>query len=209
MQVLKTNFTLVKYNTQILFNINTIVGIVLILSTPLVFSLTLLSYKEISFIAELYLPISGIIFLTYIGNIETDHNVYEISYTKPTPHIFIFILRLALLLTIICVFIGGIFYYAKLQESTFPYLEIFLGSIITTLYLGLIGLTIAKITNSVPAGYLISICYLIFEFITRGKYTGDFYALSLLNTSFEEKYNILLLTIIILISNIVIIYKKS
>ncbi|MBS4539022.1 hypothetical protein GOQ27_11155 [Clostridium sp. D2Q-11] len=197
------------YNLKIVFSLNILAAFVLVAVTPFLFSLVRLEYSNIATVGELYLSVIGIILLPNIINIEDIDNIKEVIYIRKTPHIITTILRLAIIIIFMFILISSIILLAKLQQGNFPFWEISLGSFISSLYFGIIGITVVNITKSLPSGYLIPFAYYAFEFSTRGKYTKDFFVFSLLNESFIEKGNLLLIIGGLLIVNLVIIYKRS
>jgi hypothetical protein len=184
-------------------------GIALIIISPALFSFKLLSCQDMAKIGELYIPILGIILFPYIGSIEEEHNIHEIAYVKQTPHIYVFTARMILMLILTAVLVGAAVIYAVLNGGSFPALYTASGILISSVFFGMFGLTVSGITGSLVPGYLASFAYFIFECMTRGKYTGRFFALSLLNNSFMEKYNLLMLIILMAAVNLYIVYRKS
>jgi hypothetical protein len=205
-----SNFSsILKYNIKIIFNINTIAAIVFLLLTPVFFNLRMVTYPEIAQIGEMYLSVIGVVLLTYLCSIEEGCNVKELVYARSTPFVLQLLIRLGLaffmifflqlLIFISCVFQGGEFDLAEISSGTW----------ITSLFLGMLGLTFSNIINDVKSGYLIAFSYYIFEFGTKGKYTNGIYLFSLLNGSFREKYYLLALIILFILINCLIIWKRS
>jgi hypothetical protein len=201
--------SVIKYNIKILFGLNLLAAIALVVLTPFFFSLKLLSPIEMAKVGELYLSIVGILLFPFLINIEERDNVYELIIIKRTPHVYIFILRLIIFTLITLLMFQGIASLAEFQGSSFITFEFTSGVGISALFLGMIGITVVNLTNELSAGYLSSFAYFVFEWFTKGKYTKDFYLQSLLIGSFNEKYNILALSIVLVIVNLIIINKKS
>jgi hypothetical protein len=177
--------------------------------TPVFFDLRMAAYQEIAQVGEMYLSIIGIVLLTYLGGIEEGYNVKELVYVRSTPFVLQFLIKLGLVVLTIFFLQLSIFVTCVLQGGKFDIAQISLGTWITSLFLGMLGLTVSNIINDVKSGYLIAFSYYIFEFFTKGKYTNGIYLFSLLNGSFGEKYYLLALIILFIIINCLIIWKRS
>lgn len=201
--------SLARYNAKIVFGLNLLAAVALVLLTPFFFSLSLLTYKEMAKVGELYLCTTGIALFTFLGSIEEGSNSQEIVYSKRMPHVYIFTLRFLFMALASFIMIMTIAAYAAVLRSTFPFWTFIFGVWVSAVFLGTIGLTIVNFTREPGAGYLISFAYFVLEWMTRGKYTKDFFLLSLLNNSFHEKYRILAVILVILLANLLFVYKKS
>ena len=209
MELLRKNQRLVLYNIKILANLNMLVAFVLALIVTMIFDLQRLTYQNIAIICELYLSILGILLIPFIANIENVNNTFELTYVRKISYLPIFVLRLLLSFLLLSGLALGIILVAKIQNGNFPFLEILSGTLVSAVYLGLIGLTVANISGNTAAGYLISFAYYAFEYSTKGFYTKDFFIFSLLKNSFSEKYNILMVIVVLLVVNVMMSLRKS
>lgn len=169
----------------------------------------MLGTREIAVIGEMYLSIMGIILFTSIGDIEDRDNIKETVFTKKTPYVYIFILRILILVVSTFLLITMITMYAWHNGGSFSIWRITIGIWISAVFLGFLGLTIANVTGNITSGYLAAFAYYLFEFVTKGKYSKGFYLFSLLNDSLNEKYRILIIIVVILGINIAFIQRKS
>lgn len=209
MEYLEKALNLTRYNFKILLNINVAAAFAYILITPAVLSYRYLNFYDMAKIGENYCALVGIILFVYLGNFEDANDLNGITYTRSTKHINIFLLRLIMMTTLTVLLIGLPILFARLHGGNFDSTRILFGVLISALFLGMLGLTVSNITNNMVAGYMVSFGYYIFEFITKGKYTGDFYLMSLLKNSFSEKIHILWIIGAMIIINIIIEYKRS
>lgn len=209
MAYLQRMIRIIHYNVKITCNLNLAAALVLTLITPIFFSLRMLSFNDIAVIGEYYLSITGIILFSYIGDIDKRDKTEEILYWRKTPHILMFITRILIMMSVTFVLVISIIIYAKFNNGDFDILKLAGGVWVSAVFLGLIGLTVANLTGNITSGYLISFAYYGFELFTRGKYTGKIYLFSLTNSSFNEKYMLLLIILILCAVNIVYVYKKS
>lgn len=200
---------LIHYNSRIALGHGLLAAVVFVAAMPVIFSIKILEYKEVVIIGELYLSILGIILFPGLAEIEDRDNIKEVVYTRKTPHYYIFIIRLLLVSFVIISLLAVMALVIKLNGGIFPFHKVVLGTFITSVFLGLIGLTISCISKNIASGYLVAFAYYLFEFVTRGKYTEDFYLFSLLKNSISEKYMLLTLIAAMLTINIVYVWKKS
>lgn len=200
---------IVKYNIKISLSLNIAVALLLCALTPFFFSLPYASSREMAQIGELYLSTAGIILFTYLSNLEERENVQEIVYIKRLPHLWIFFLRLFMVMALALILVLFITSYAKVQNGSFDLIRTTAGIWISATFFGIIGLTVSNFTKDQKSGYLAAFGYYMFEFFTRGKYTSDFYVFSLLNGSFSEKYRILALIGLGIAANCVLVRRRS
>ncbi|GAA0123253.1 MAG: hypothetical protein KID00_05925 [Clostridium argentinense] len=76
----------------------------------------------------------------------------------------------------------------KHKGCDFPLIKYMLGTFLSAVFLGSVGLCSSSISGSTILGYMTSISYLILNMVTKNKYVGNFYVLSMKNGSFDEKY---------------------
>ncbi|QOR35314.1 hypothetical protein IMX26_00280 [Clostridium sp. 'deep sea'] len=205
----KYYLAVIKYNIKIIFNHNILASIFIVLISPLLFNFEQLNYKDIAIIGEIYLVIIGILLLPYLTGIEYINNICEITRSKVLNNSVIYILRLLVTIVILIILILIPIALAYNHSGSFPLIEIWLGISISALYFGLVGLTITNIFSNTIAGYFVAFSYYMFELFTRGKFTGKLYALSLLKTSFAEKYYLLAFCVVLLCVNYFIVKKRN
>lgn len=195
---------LVKYNLKLLVNLNVVTAFVLILLAPVLFSFQLISKEDLAKVGELYLSLIGIVLFPFLPMMEERGACKEVVYVKKLNHRWIDSLRLFMIMVLSFLFILSVILFAEFQGGVFPFWSMATGVWISALFFGMLGLTVANLTRNLTAAYLIPFAYFSFEFMTKGKYTKDFFVLSLLKDSFTEKYWILLLVVIMVIFNLII-----
>ncbi|MDF2674777.1 MAG: hypothetical protein K0R09_3045 [Clostridiales bacterium] len=209
MEFLQNLKKIIYYNIKITCNINFLAALILVALTPFIFSFRMLEFKDMAVVGEMYLSILGIVLFISLGDIENRDNIKEIIFSRKTPHIYIFILRMCIMMAITFLLISIITIYALYNKGNFSPWSIIFGTWISAVFLGLLGLTISNTTGNIASGYLIAFAYYLFEFITKGKYTKSFYLFSLLRNSFNEKYMILIIVAVMFGLNIAYVWKKS
>lgn len=200
---------IIKHNVKILFGVNTIIAVLYACLIPLAFSFKSIDYFQIIKISELYIPLIGIILLSYITSIEKTNLIEELSFVKKLSFNFIFLIRFFINTLLIILILVALFWDAKYQGAVFPFNKIFIGSLVSAIYLGIIALTAYNLTENLAVGYMISFGYYFFEFSTKGKYTKELYLFSLLKDSFTEKIYLSIGIAILLIINLIIIKYQS
>ena len=176
---------------------------------PVIFSLKLVDFETAAVIGERFLAVLGILLISHIGNIEENFDACDIVYSRTAPHVYTFVLRLMLAISVTFLSIGLIVLTAKASGGTFPLWEIWTGTFISALLLGFFGMTVSSISKSHVSGYLLSFAYFMFEWFTAGRYTGRFYLMSLLENNFPGKLNLLLPVLFLALLNIWIAAKKD
>lgn len=200
---------LIKYNAKILNKINIAIGILYASLIPVIFNLKWLNAKEMAEINEFYISILGIILLTWITEIEFEEGVIEIISAKKISKSLIFLYRLLLVIVIMGILISILNIFAIYQGSVFNFKEMFIGSIVTGLFLGILGITFTNLSKNLIAGYLITFAYYIMEFSTKGKYTQELYLFSLTTERFTAKYNLIGIIVFMVIINLFVINKRN
>lgn len=209
--MVNTNYliNIIKYNIKIIFNINILTAVAMVLISPLLFNYEQLNYGDIAIIGEMYLVLLGILLIPHLTNIESIVGISSITTSKAFKQSTIYVFRICINIIVILALVLVTTTFAVVQKSTFPLIEIWLGISISALYFGLVGLTITNIFSNTIAGYLVAFSYYMFELFTKGKFTGNLYALSLLKTSFAEKYYLLAICVVLLCINYFIVKKRN
>ena len=206
----QSKMKIIKYNVDILFGVNTIIAAMFVGLMSLGFSFKGIDYFKMVKITELYLPLVGIILLAYITSIEKNNLIEELIYTKKFSGGLIFLMRLFINTMVISFLLVLLFLYAMYEGAIFPFDKVFIGSLVTAIFLGVLALTAYNLTNNLALGYMISFGYYFFEFSTKGKYSKEFYIFSLLKDSFAEKINLLIGVVVLLIINIIVMnYRRQ
>ncbi|UWD41389.1 ABC transporter permease [Clostridioides difficile] len=67
-----------------------------------------------------------------------------------------------------------------------------------------LGMFFSNLFNNTIIGYMVSMGYLILNMMTKGKYVGNFFIMSMSQSSFDEKYWLILGRIVLIIASILI-----
>lgn len=193
----------IRYNIKLILGINILVVISYFCLVPILFNIRYLSQIEIAQIGEMYLSIAGIILFPVICEAELSSNINDILRSKKTHSLYSFLIRLIFVIIISFIIISSYLFIVRYFGGIYNYKLIFIGLIISFVYLGSISLTIYHVFSNKIIGYMSGFIYYLVEFFTKGTYTKDFYLFSLTKGSMSEKYNILTIIVILIVLNIV------
>lgn len=157
-------------------------------------------------VLENYVSIVGIILLVPVFAPEEDKEIDEIVSSKSMTQYKIYSTRIIVGLISSFILVSLFTLMLKYNNSNFPLIKYILGTYMSLIFLGSIGLFISAISGSTIFGYMASIGYLILNMMTKNKYVGNFYIVSMRLGSFSEKYWLLGGSIFLIL--IAIIIKK-
>ncbi len=157
---------------------------------------------------ENYAAIIGIILLVPVFAPEEAKEIDEIVVSKPMSQFIPYLVRIILNLVIIFVLVGSFTLILKHKGCDFPLIKYILGTFLSAVFLGNVGLCSSAISGSTILGYMASIGYLILNMATKNKYVRNFYILSMKNGSFDEKYWLLGGGIVLILTAVVTKWLK-
>lgn len=193
-----------KYNLKILFRKNFLAGLVYGLIVPFIFNLA-----HPVMISEVYLSPVGIIFLTQLSEIDGEDGMNELVSVRQKGVHYNLLSRYLMGTIFIAGVISWFLGYLSIQGIGFNFGKLFMGTFITALFLGTLGLTIANILKNYVAGYIVSFTYYLFDFMTGGEYTGDLFLFSLSRGEFFPKYYLLGISILLIGINLVYLKYRT
>lgn len=197
-------FHLVKVNLKLNTQYNLLISIVYLCVIPFVQGVSYLGNTEVAFCLENFVAVIGVILIVPIFAPEESSDIDEIIASKSANLFRPYIVRITL--AIACVFILITIFCSVLKYNSCEFslnLYIF-GTFATALFLGAIGALASAISGNSIMGYAASIAYFIINMMTGSKFVGRFYIMSMKSNSFEEKYYIFIVSIILLIFSILI-----
>lgn len=162
----------VKYDIKILFSNKYILCIVFFVFMP--FAVNFGGTEMALGIFELYIPIVGIVLFTDIINIEDKFKTREILYLKKTNKTGVVIIRTLINIVFVCLFsvitlliinsnLCSIVTGSSLVKgSTINYFDVLSVLLPTTIFLGLLSMTVANIFLNSIVGYIISFSYWVY-----------------------------------------------
>ncbi len=160
------------------FLIHYIVAFVILLASPIFFSLSQLDSVLAAQPLEVYVPFIGIVLMTPVFLPEQNENIYDVVRSKKMNHDIVCVLRL------VCM--TGVYVLYMKHCGSQVTIRHFIGSSGTSLSLGAIGFSFAGVSRNVITGYMASVIYYILNF-SFGTKLGYFYLFSMMHGSFIEK----------------------
>lgn len=201
---LENCLSLIKINIKISILWNLIFSIGFLCLLPFIQGVANLDRVSAAICLENFVAIIGIILLVPVFSPEESKEVDEVISAKFMPNFKPYIARIALSATSILILIAGFCLMLKYNSCEFPVVAYIFGTFASALFLGSIGMLISSLSASTIVGYMASIGYLIINMMTGSKYVGKFYVMSMKNNSFDEKYYILIGSIVLVLLSILI-----
>ncbi len=198
--ILKANFRLSIRN-------NLSLAILYLLIIPVLRSIENLNEIYSAECLEQSVILIGILLIVPLHAAEHEAAIRDVVFTRKIPQWMILLIRMILAI-IMLVFLTGIFAEIMIVKNcTFPYMSYVVGTVISELALGSAGFFAAVLSNSVIAGYLVSIGYFLFNYSGNIPGTNIFCLFSMRTGGFITK--VWLFGISILLITITLMYVKK
>lgn len=161
-------------------------AIIIVLLTPVVFSISSLDTKSAAQPIEMLLSLTGTVLLTPVFFPEEDENIRDLVRSKRMDYTYICIMRVVYSVLTLAAVIGGFVLVMHYCESDVT-IRHFAGGFATALLLGSIGFFAAAASRNTTVGYMVSLMYYIANIGLKDK-LGKLYLFSMSTGSFEEKF---------------------
>jgi len=187
-QILKTNFHLAIRN-------NLFLAAIYLWIVPLLRGIANLDAVRSAECLEQSVILIGMILIIPLNAPEQSRAIREVVCTKKIPHWIILFLRLVMS-TALLVIMTGIFSGIMVWKNcTFPFIPYVAGTVISAMALGSSGFLVSELSNSVAAGYLVSMGYYLLNFLGNVWDGNVFYLFSMSTGSYTEKLWLALLSV--------------
>lgn len=198
--ILKANFRLSIRN-------NLSLAILYLLTIPVLRSIENLNEIYSAECLEQSVILIGILLIVPLHAAEHEAAIRDVVFTRKIPQWTVLLIRMITAIVML-VFLTGIFAEIMIvKKCTFPYMSYVVGTVISELALGSVGFFAAVLSNSVIAGYLMSIGYFLFNYLGNISDTNIFCLFSMRTGDFITK--VWLLGISVLLITITLIYVKK
>lgn len=198
---------ILKANFRLSIQSNLLLAVLYLLIVPVLRSIENLNDVYSAECLEQSVILIGILLIVPLRAAEQGAAIREVVFTRKIPQWMILLLR-TIMAIIILLFLTGIFAEIMIMKNcTFPYMGYVIGTAISELALGSVGYFTAVLSDSVIAGYFVSIGYFLFNYLGYISDTSAFWLFSMGADDFEAK--IWLLGISILLITITLIYVKK
>lgn len=149
----------------------------------------------------------GILLIVPLHAVEQGAAIREVVFIRKLPQWMILLMRIVMAI-IVLAFLTGIFAEIMIMKNcTFPYMSYVMGAVISEVALGSIGFFAAELSDSVIAGYLVSIGYFLLNYLGNISGTDVFCLFSMGTGNFTTK--VWLLGISILQITIALVHVKN
>ncbi|WP_443659478.1 hypothetical protein [Clostridium algidicarnis] len=199
---------LVKANIKLVTLNNIGVAAVLLFTLPFIQGVENLDPVSSAICLENYVSVIGIILLVPIFAPEEATEINEIVTSKSMSQCKIYGVRIIIGLISIFILVTAFTLMLKHNNCDFPLLKYILGTFLSAIFLGSVGLFTSAISGSTIFGYMGSIIYLILNIMTKNKYVGKFYIMSMGHKGFNEKYWLLAGSVILILISLIIKFLK-
>ncbi len=194
-----------RYQLKLLPFWNLLLCAALLILLPLVVSFRFLEFQQIGTIGETVAPLLGILLLTPLAFLEDLDGQREALAVRPTPYWCGFMMRVALVTLLLALGIAALLSVAAAYALPFSFGAMFVGLLASAALYGGIGLLTGHLSKSRTLAYLLPMFLFSLEFFTRGKYTGRFFSLSLMEGVLRpEKWALLAAGAALLTANVIL-----
>ncbi len=199
-EILKTNFHLAIRN-------NLFLAVVYLLIVPLLRGIANLDAVRSAECLEQSVILIGMFLIIPLNAPEQSRTIREVVCTKKIPHWIILFLRLVMSMLLLIIMVGIFSGIMVRKNCTFPFILYVTGTVISAMALGSIGFLVSELSNSVVAGYLVSVGYFLLNFLGSVSNDSPFYLFSMGIGEFTAKLWLILLSILFMA--ISLIYEKK
>lgn len=200
--ILKTNFHLSIQNNMLLATLY-------LLIVPVLRGIENLNEVHSAECLEQSVILVGILLIVPLYAVEQQAAIREVVFTRKIPQWMILLIRIIMAM-IMLVFLTGIFAgIMTMKNCTFPYMRYVLGTVASEMVLGSIGFFTAVLSNSVIAGYLVSIGYFLFNYLGNISNTNVFCLFSMETGNFTTKVWLLGISILLITATLIYVKKKK
>lgn len=198
--ILKANFRLSIRN-------NLSLAILYLLIIPVLRSIENLNEIYSAECLEQSVILIGILLIVPLHAAEQEAVIWDVVFTRKIPQWMVLLIRMITAIVMLVLLTGIFAEIMIVKNCTFPYMSYVVGTVISELALGSVGFFAAVLSNSVIAGYLVSIGYFLFNYLGNISDTNIFCLFSMRTGDFITK--VWLFGISVLLITITLIYVKK
>lgn len=197
------------YNLRLIPKINLIVAAASIVIIQVFFSLRMVDFRVMANIGEIFVSLLGIILIPGLAFIEDSSGLRETIYSKAVTPVIPAVIRLFYTVIILLLGVATFVGIAVLQGSVFDELSIIAGVFISAFIMGATGYSIGIFTGNIALSYLVPFAYYCFEFLSKGRYTKEFYLFSLQRGYLAEEKWVLLAIGVLFVAISLAMFKNN
>ncbi|RDU24870.1 hypothetical protein [Anaerosacchariphilus polymeriproducens] len=191
-------------NLKITFLPHILVILFMCFIAPFIMGVQNLQPDQVAKIVESYLSLFGIILFLPVFIPDMNNNIRDLIASKKESMITHHCIRVMEAL-ILLFLVGMLFlFYLKSGDCRFLIEKMSYSLIANSIFLGGMGMLVFAISNQVAFAYMIPITYYIICYGSGKKYLGNFYLFTMQYGSFQEKYYIFVLGLIMITTAIIV-----
>ena len=200
--ILKVNFRLSIRN-------NLSIAILYLLIIPVLRSIENLNEIYSAECLEQSVILIGILLIVPLHAAEHEAVIRDVVFTRKIPQWMVLLIRMITAIVML-VFLTGIFAEIMIVKNcTFPYMSYVVGTVISELALGSVGFFAAVLSNSVIAGYLVSIGYFLFNYLGNISDTNIFCLFSMRTGDLITKVCLFGISVLLITNTLIYVKKKK
>lgn len=180
------------------------IALVIMIFTPVIFSISSLDYNTSARPVEMLLSLIGAVLMTPVFLPEQNENIRDLIRSKKTDYLTVCFIRIVYSVIAISVIMGIFITVMNFCECDVT-IRHFTGGFASALFLGSLGFLSAGLSRNTIIGYMIAFIYYIANFSMKDK-LGKVFLFSMSAGSFDEKYWLIIASVIMI--TITFIYSK-
>lgn len=185
-----------------------ILSVLLLLLTPFVFGTANVDAKTAAVPLEMFVSLIGIILLTPVFLPEQSGSIRDVVESKATASVFVYSIRIGIALLSMLALIAAFVLYMKGNGCTVSPVSAVFGTFSSSIFLGALGLFIYGISDTLIVGYMAPMVYYMLNLFGGKKYFGKLYLFSMSSGNMSEKYWLISVGIVLILS-VLLIKSKS
>ena len=166
---------IVKVNFRLSIRNNLLLAVLYLLLLPALRSIENLNAVYSAECLEQSVILIGILLLVPLSAAEQEAAIREVVFTRTIPRWLILLLRIIMAVGMLVLLTGVFAAMMRVKNCTFPYRSYVAGTVISEMALGSVGFFTAVLSNSVLAGYSVSIGYFLLHYLGTLSETNVFY----------------------------------
>ena len=185
-----------------------ILSVLLLLLTPFVFGTANVDAKTAAVPLEMFVSLIGIILLTPVFLPEQSGSIRDVVESKATASAFVYSIRIGIALFSMLALIAAFVLYMKGNGCTVSRVSAVFGTFSSSIFLGALGLFIYGISDTLIVGYMAPMVYYMLNLFGGKKYFGKLYLFAMSSGNMSEKYWLISVGIVLILS-VLLIKSKS
>ena len=200
--ILKANFRLSIRN-------NLSIAILYLLIIPVLRSIENLNEIYSAECLEQSVILIGILLIVPLHAAEHEAVIRDVVFTRKIPQWMVLLIRMITAIEMLVLLTGIFAEIMIVKNCTFPYMSYVVGTVISELALGSVGFFAAVLSNSVIAGYLVSIGYFLFNYLGNISDTNIFCLFSMRTGDFITKVWLFGISVLMITNTLIYVKKKK